>query len=115
MDDCTMMSDDIFSSIEVIKQVDDKTFKKVMETYKSKCKNYVDLISKQLPSLLTVENINLTDFKKLSENLIDLTKVKFGKNEGNPCRSGDNKVYFSFEKQKHENNHKINEINQNQK
>lgn len=74
-----MMSDDIFSSIEVIRQVDDKAFRKVMETYKSKCKGYVDLIGKELPPLLTVENMSLGDFKKVSEKIIDLTKVKFSR------------------------------------
>jgi hypothetical protein len=30
MDDCSMMSDDIFSSIDLIKHIEDKAFRKVM-------------------------------------------------------------------------------------
>lgn len=48
-----MMSDDIFSSIDLIRHIDDKAFRKVMETYKAKTKNYVELLTKPLPVLMT--------------------------------------------------------------
>ena len=102
IDDCGMMADDIFSSIEIIRHVDDKAFKKVMETYKSKNNLYTHIITKQLPLEVTSQNIDFGEFNKISTQLSELLKVRFKEPKCMQLSPLEKKVYFSFEREKME-------------
>lgn len=77
MDDCSMMLDDIFSSIDLIKHIDDKSFNKVMDIYKAKCKEHLDFGNKTLPLQITLANLTLIDLEALSQKINSITKIKF--------------------------------------